>query len=509
MGTEPGRIFGLAYKQPAYLTEEDHKQLRQQLLIFNIKRERILSIVLIFFLSIIIGSILLSNDSSKIDSYLSRDSIFIHFALIVLSVLFLIRTYGFHTHAGFNFIKLYFLHRVIIFTVLLLCAVIAVNNEALNQRPFAYIIAIYSVASMVLLEHGERLFAYIISYIVYILGSVYFIGLSWRIVESIVFSLPLLVLALLVSSVNYSAAASNFKTQQLIEEKNKQLDKMCRTVEETLVRRTEQLNQAMELDKLRAVFFANISHELRTPLNVIYSAEQILSLIFRNENIQNRRLEIERYNDMIQQNCYRMIRLIENLIDITEIDAGQTQLKLEWHNIARLVEVVTMTTADYFKHRNIKLEFKSSPEDLYIACDGSKVQRIILNLLSNAVKFTPENGVIQVNFRQELKKALIQVSDTGIGIPKEMRESIFDPFVRVDKSTSRMREGSGIGLSIVKAFTEMHRGEIHVLSEEGRGSTFIVELPTDLQLNVGKPCTQIIDYHCDEKIKMEFSDFYN
>lgn len=509
MGSVLERFLSGGRKLSAYLPRKYESQIKEELLDINIKRERILAVVLSIFLIIIIISMLLADNQQTIDKYVSRSSIPIHFTLIIFSLSFLVQTHPTSYKLKTNINKMNMLHKLIVFIVIILCSMIAVNNEALSQRPFAYIIAMYSIASMLILNEKERYIAYLSSYLVYILGCVYFLGISWRVLESLIFSFPLLVLALVVSSINYSAYVQNFINQKLIQQKNIELDAMYKKVDEVLSLRTEQLNHAIEVDKLRVEFFMNISHELRTPLNVIYSAEQMLNMVCRDQNIQNRRSELLKYNNMVQVNCYRLIRLIDNLIDIAEISSGQTCMNFRKHDIERLVKTIVSATAEYMKDRKTKLEFSCLVDNKLIICDGEKIERIILNLLSNAIKFTPEGGNIKVSLYEKAGKTVISVRDTGIGIPKEMEKLIFDPFVRVDESISRLREGSGVGLAIVKAFVELHKGEIKITSEEGQGSEFIVELPIDLAASTEVSDKIMTDYKCHEKVKMEFSDFYN
>jgi two-component system, OmpR family, phosphate regulon sensor histidine kinase PhoR len=509
MGSVIDMLLRGSNKMPAYLTKEYEDQVKWELVNLNIKRERILSFALILFSTIIIASIFLTNDSLFVEKYLSTKSINIHFMLTTLAALFLILTHSKNKVFKTSINKLYIMHIALVYTVIILCALIAVNNEAINLRPFAYILAMYSIASMIILDAKERYTAYLISYLAYIMGCIYLGGLSSRVLENLVFSIPLLVLALGVSSINYSSYVRNFISQKLIQQKNIELDSMYKRVEEVLEIRTEQLNQALEVDKLRATFFSNISHELRTPLNVIYSAEQMLNVVCRDENIQNSRMEILKYNNMVQQNCYRLIRLIDNLIDITEIDSGQISMNLRKTDIVKLVNEIVSATVEYMKNRKLNLEFTSSIDNKYINCDGDKIGRIILNLLSNAVKFTPEGGYIKVSLYEGEGMVVISVRDTGIGIPEEMKNLVFDPFVQVDKSISRLREGSGVGLTIVKAFVELHNGEISIHSEEGQGSEFIVELPVNLISSTKEHAKMVGVYKSDEKIKMEFSDFYN
>ncbi|MDF2890554.1 MAG: hypothetical protein K0R80_921, partial [Clostridia bacterium] len=326
MGRVINKVFKLGAKLSAYLPKAYEEQIRQELIQLNIKRERILAIVLSLFLIIIIGSRYIVRNTAILDKYISRDSIYIHFILITFTLLFLAYTHKINRISKKQMFELDLVHKTLVFSVMILCAAIAINNDVLNQRPLAYIIAMYSIASTLLLNPNEGLTIYLTSYIIYITGILYFIGTSWRVLESIIFSLPLFILALLVSRINYSSFVNNFISRMQIEEKNRELDYMYSTVEEVLTLRTEQLNHAMEMDRLRTAFFSNISHELRTPLNIIFSAEQMLELVCKDQNIQNRKQEILKYNAMVQQNCYRLIRLIENLIDITEIDAGQNKI---------------------------------------------------------------------------------------------------------------------------------------------------------------------------------------
>ncbi len=155
--------------------------------------------------------------------------------------------------------------------------------------------------------------------------------------------------------------------------------------------------------------------------------------------------------------------------------------------------------------------FDTDVEEKTIACDPDKIERIILNLLSNAVKFTKAEGQIAVNIYDRDDKALVTVKDTGIGIPEDKLETIFERFRQVDKSLTRSHEGSGIGLSLVKSLVEMHRGKISVRSELGKGSEFIVELPSAVltdENSYGK-ANDFAKRDNHEKVCIEFSDIYN
>ncbi|MCY6369107.1 ATP-binding protein [Clostridium ganghwense] len=310
----------------------------------------------------------------------------------------------------------------------------------------------------------------------------------------------------IVNFLSSQAAISieNAYMYKTIKELNAQLEKK---VEE----RTKSLNETMKYEELRTEFFANISHELRTPLNVIFGGHQMLELLIKNNMPMEKGDKIERYLATMKQNCYRLVRLINNLIDITKIDAGYFQVSLKNRNIVDIVEAITLSVVEYIENNGVNLIFDTDVEEKFIACDPDKIERIVLNLLSNALKFTNAGGNILVNMCDKGDKIVISVKDDGIGIPEEKQKTIFERFVQVDKSLSRNREGSGIGLSIVKSLIEMHGGRINLISEWGKGSEFIIELPNrtveedrDHSSNHSYLASNKI-----ERIKIEFSDIYS
>ncbi|WP_243109325.1 sensor histidine kinase [Anaerophilus nitritogenes] len=268
------------------------------------------------------------------------------------------------------------------------------------------------------------------------------------------------------------------------------------------------LREAKEYDELRNEFFANISHELRTPLNVILGAIQLLE--FCNESLAyvDNEKKINKYIKVMKQNCNRLLRLVNNLIDMTKIDAGFLEIHLKNVEVINILEEITLSVADYVENNGITLEFDTDVEEKIIACDPDKIERILLNLLSNAVKFTDPGGKITVNVKDSGKSLCIKVKDTGIGIPKEECEKIFERFRQVDQSLTRNREGSGIGLSLVKSLVEMHHGTIQLNSEWKKGSEFIINIPIDLVIEKTSGDHEYVDWECKERIHIEFADIY-
>jgi len=288
----------------------------------------------------------------------------------------------------------------------------------------------------------------------------------------------------------------------------KHMEELQKNVDEERKR----LNEIKEYDRIIIEFFSNISHELRTPINVIFSALQVHELRLKNCECPNASADIFKYTKIMKQNCYRLLRLVNNLIDITKIDSGYLDINKINSNIICLVEDITISVADYIENKGLSLIFDTEVEEKIIACDPEKIERIILNLLSNAVKFTPCGGNIMVNIEDGIENVCIRVKDTGRGIPADKLNSIFERFIQVDKSLARDHEGSGIGLSIVKYLVELHGGTISVKSKEGYGTEFIIYIPCKL---VDGEVSNDITYcgiksgSCIEKTNIEFSDIYN
>ncbi|HCC08191.1 MAG TPA: PAS domain-containing sensor histidine kinase [Clostridiales bacterium] len=271
-----------------------------------------------------------------------------------------------------------------------------------------------------------------------------------------------------------------------------------------------ELEKSKQMEIIKSEFFANISHELRTPLNIILSALQVEEndKDDKDDNeLCNECVHQTSYHKIIKQNTYRLLKLVNNIVDLTKMDLGYFDIHKQNCNIVNIVEEITLSTSQYVEGRGITLEFDTDIEERIIACDPDKIERILLNLLSNAVKFTEPGGNIWINVHAREDKTIISVKDNGIGIEKEKINIIFEKFIQVDKSLTRRCEGSGIGLSIVKLLVEMHKGKIYVKSELGKGSEFIIELPMDLcdKINEEECRTEVINSK-KQKINTEFSD---
>ena len=283
--------------------------------------------------------------------------------------------------------------------------------------------------------------------------------------------------------------------------------KKIQSLENNILENKRLINKTTELNKAMTEFFSNISHELKTPLNVILGAVQILSLQTKDVYSNSAELRSIKYLNTIKQNCYRLVRLVNNLIDISKFDSGYYKVDLHNHNVVSVVEDITLSVSDYAKNSGVDLIFDTDIEEKEMAVDLDKIERVILNLLSNAIKFTDEGGQILVSLWDKKDKIQISIKDNGIGMPQDKLDMIFERFGQVEKTLIRNKEGSGIGLSLVKSIIDMHGGNIKVLSEYGMGSEFIIELPVRLveeeEIFNGRIESKV------EKISIEFSDIYS
>ena len=254
------------------------------------------------------------------------------------------------------------------------------------------------------------------------------------------------------------------------------------------------------MEKARDEVLSNISHEFKTPVNVIYSTVQIQDLNLQKGNYGS----ILEFNKIIKKNCNRLIRLINNFIDSTKLENNKLEFNLKCVNIVAIVEDITISVVNFAKSKNINIIFDTEEEELYCDIDVEQLERIILNILSNAIKYNKVNGNIDVVVKDKNEEVHIEVSDTGVGIPKDKIDIIFDRFERFDNKNAAIKEGSGIGLSIVKKLVDALGGKIEIKSEVDKGTTVrLIFKKSNSQNNL----EQIYDMqHLEEKVNLEMSD---
>lgn len=286
-----------------------------------------------------------------------------------------------------------------------------------------------------------------------------------------------------------------------------------RDVTESLLIKEEKVSyeKAIEVETMKNQFFSNVSHEFKTHLNIILTTMQLINSNIESKNIiSSSEINLEKYMNSIKQNCYRLLRLVNNIIDMSRIDYGYFETHLGNYNIVSVVEDITMSILEYVKVKGINLIFDTEIEEEIIACDPDKIERIILNLLSNAIKYTDKGGTIKVSVKTNDNNVYISVRDTGIGIPNDKLPHIFDRYTQIDNGITRKWNGSGIGLSLVKSLVELQGGKISAKSEFEKGSDFIIMLPIK-QIEVKNNISTMNNLTTSkvEKCNIEFSDIYN
>jgi len=283
----------------------------------------------------------------------------------------------------------------------------------------------------------------------------------------------------------------------------------AKKLENDILNQNRLLDESKKYNTNQSKMFSSMSHELKTPLNIIFSALQLLESKYDTNFVVPDYGMFTKYSKVMKQNCYRLVRIINNLIDMNKIELGFYKLKLANENIVKTIEDITLSVVDYAKFKKITIVFDTDIEEKITAFDSEKFERIMLNILSNAIKFTEAEGIISVNIYDKENYILLKVKDTGIGIPQNMLNKIFETYTQVDDSLRGTVEGNGIGLSLVKSLVEMHGGEVSAKSEIGVGSEFNIKLP--IKLIESEISNKDENYNLNdpvEKIKIEFSDIY-
>ncbi len=243
-------------------------------------------------------------------------------------------------------------------------------------------------------------------------------------------------------------------------------------------KRTEQKLLQAKLDaeaasRAKSEFLTNISHELRTPLNSIIGFSDILYERLYGD-LNEKQLK---YVSNISVSGKHLLGLINNILDLSKVEAGKMELNYSEFSISSVFDEVKSTISPLAQVKNLEMEFKIDPGLEYIQADRSRLIQILYNLTSNAVKFTPDGGKISVYCKKSGNKAVFSVTDTGIGISSEDQKYLFEPFKQIDSGMNRQYGGTGLGLALVKQFVDMHKGRVWFTSVQGKGSTFVFELP--------------------------------
>jgi signal transduction histidine kinase len=256
---------------------------------------------------------------------------------------------------------------------------------------------------------------------------------------------------------------NTFKSRYEIQKSNEELSKVTKELEETN-------KKLRELDEIKMRFFANVSHELRTPLTMIIGPlEQLL------QGWQN--MDPEPMLRAMEANAHRLLRQVNTILDFAKADVGKLTCHYKDGNLGEILSKLVRASIPYAKQKNIEMTISGADDIPNTAIDIEKVETIAANLISNALKFTSGKGKVSICAGSDKQVIWFEVQDTGIGIPDDKIENIFDRFHQVDDQHSRNNEGTGLGLAMVRELTLLHGGKVHVRSKIGQGSVFRVELP--------------------------------
>ena len=283
-------------------------------------------------------------------------------------------------------------------------------------------------------------------------------------------------------------------------------DKELNRLELSKLTKEELIDKYMDVNNyknLQENLLLNVSHDLRSPLNVILSILQFYEsgYITGNGNMN-------KYMTSIKRNSYRMLKLIDNLIDTTRLEKKYYKIERRNLDIVKLIENTVSSIDKYAKQKNISLIFDTNVEKCVMAIDPEAVDRIIMNLLSNAIKFSYNNGNIYINLWKRNNELNISVKDEGMGIPIKEQDKIFNRFAQSSNHKKIEQSGSGIGLALVESLTKAHNGNISLKSQEDRGSEFIIRLPI-IKLSDNNEDNHIIHAKTNiEILEIEFSDIY-
>lgn len=361
----------------------------------------------------------------------------------------------------------------------------------------AYIIVTMGLSAIIHLNKHESLVILILSSLIFTLCVIWVISEPPILYDNIVNIICTNIIAFVTLTLNYDLSKSYFYKNAELESNKSEL---------------ENVNKELKrYDKNRTKLFTNISHELKTPINVIYGAHQLLDVQF-NSDVPDIK-KCKNYNSMIKQNSFRLIRLINNILDMSKIDDTVYEIKKENLDIVESVENIVSSVSEFIQEKEISIIFDTDVEENVIAFDPDKLERIILNLISNAIKFTDCGGTIFVNIDTKPNDVYISVKDTGIGIDEAHQKVIFDRFAQIDASLSRNAEGTGIGLALVKSLMLLHGGDVTLNSSPGNGSEFILRFPNN-KLDSNDSSCEKPEYKKKayknkiERIEIEFSDIY-
>lgn len=294
----------------------------------------------------------------------------------------------------------------------------------------------------------------------------------------------------------------NNKTQKLTIIKSLEEIKKLESLKKKIMERKKH-------DLIKMQFFINMSHELKTPLNLIFTSTQLLGRLNEKNKILNGKGYVKKHVDLTMQNSYRLLKIINDLIDFTKMESGFYKIRKKNRDIVSIIENIVISVVSYASSKEIDVIFDTDIEELVMAVDENAIERILLNILSNSIKFTKPGGAINTNIIYKKDTIEVIIEDTGIGIPEDKINFIFDRFNDVNKGYIGNIYGSGIGLSMVKSMINLIGGEISVESKLNKGTKFIITIPIEIIDNADDNSLEKYNESLNvERLKADMTDIY-
>ncbi len=308
--------------------------------------------------------------------------------------------------------------------------------------------------------------------------SIYYQSLKQWLSEEVRFRIPtwVKIFGLVMGAVLVMSVVGGVILKHQVNVRTRELRQINQEMEKRIAERTSELQAAMEkaqeADRLKSAFLATMSHELRTPLNSIIGFTGILLQGLAGPLNE----EQQKQMSMVQTSARHLLALINDVLDLSKIEAGQLALSVASFELKPSIEKMVRLISPMAEKKGLELKLDISDDVETVTTDQRRLEQVVLNLLNNAVKFT-EKGEVRISCRTRDDHYLLSVADTGIGMGPEEMEHIFKPFHQIDTGLTRKYEGTGLGLSISKKLLKMMGGEIHVESQRGKGSIFTIRFP--------------------------------
>jgi two-component system phosphate regulon sensor histidine kinase PhoR len=229
------------------------------------------------------------------------------------------------------------------------------------------------------------------------------------------------------------------------------------------------MTETIKAEKIRQEFSANVSHELKTPLTTISGFAELL------KNGMVKQEDILSFSEKIYEEARRLVILVEDIIQLSQLDEKKVSHSKEYVDLLNMAKAVKQRIYPVAQLKDVSISVEGKSKIIFAV--PQLIEELIYNLCDNAIKYNKEKGIVFIKVGEAEEMATLSVSDTGIGIPKEHQDRVFERFYRVDKARSRDSGGTGLGLSIAQQIVTLHSGTIRAESEEGKGASFIVTLP--------------------------------